>query len=203
MSVKKPRYQSVGAKSMYAAILQGYACQRYLTKQKATDQRKRNEVIIKFCQQSKCKYNQLKNVLRLIDQYQEQELIDICNLIEQHDSRFAISSFQRLLAIQSKTKRHKVLTQAIKKQWSYDRIHREILAKKTRRGGVGRKPKVPDKSNQVIPEIISQCIHWCRWADAMEQWHDELSQEVVTKLIRITRMIRQLETKCEELCQKS
>ena len=145
--------------------------------------------------------DQVRGFRRFANQYSEKDLNRLCGLCEQYDRVVGFTLVVKIMQIADKAQRRKYERQMIAEGWSYDEL--QVIRFKTgRRPKVGRHPKLPSTTEQMLVMLEGMCMRWGRLYDALSQSTDseshiglkDLTTGVRKQLKAATEAIGTLET---------
>ena len=111
--------------------------------------------------------------------YTEAQIVELCTLIEKHESLFGPSHLSRALAVGDAKKRAAMVKRAIRGRWGVAKLARAAQAAGGRRGGVGKRPTVPQEPVELLHALAALCEKWTRFcAAAQGALPDELKDAV-------------------------
>jgi hypothetical protein len=107
----------------------------------------------------------MQKAWRLAEQYTEKEIRSVCRQICERPARFGYTHMSRLLGVEDRDLRQKLLDEAIDGQWSVRELERAIQARRGSRPHVGKKPREPKDVLEALQMLQNLCLKFNRWCD--------------------------------------
>jgi hypothetical protein len=121
-------------------------------------------------------HDTLKKAWKASQEYTEEQLNELCDLVAEHRARFGATHLIRLLAIKDRKRRDALTRTAIRGRWGVTRLERAIQAVNGRREHVGKRPTIPDGDQELLNAVVALCEKWVRFcAGAEERFSDEMN----------------------------
>ena len=105
--------------------------------------------------------DRVREYRRFAASYTKNDLDTLCQRCERHDRALGFRIVVKLMRIKSKKSRRKLEEQVIAGNWSLDDLQSEQF-KTGRRPEVGRKPKLPSTSDEMLVILEGMCLRWGR-----------------------------------------
>jgi uncharacterized protein YjhX (UPF0386 family) len=94
--------------------------------------------------------------------YTQDELKRFCDLSKTSRRPLGLLILIRLLKVEDKDKRIDGVEQAIREGWSLGEVETKLFGQFARRERVGRKPKLPERPEELLVELEAWCMRWRR-----------------------------------------
>jgi hypothetical protein len=143
-------------------------------------------------------YDTLKKSWKSAQEYTEEQIGELCDLVSEHQARFGATHLIRLLAVKDRKRRDAMTRTAIRGRWGVTRLERAIQAVNGRREHVGKRPTIPDGNDELLNAVIALCEKWVRFcAGAEERFTEEMNAAVerATKSVRAVKRAADAELK--------
>ena len=110
----------------------------------------------------------MRKAVNVAGAYTPAEIREICRLVRDRPARFSYSHLTRLMRVPDKPARGALIRDAIRLQWSVGELNTALKASRGRRVGVGKRPKLPRGSRQLLVALEAQCLRFGRWVEAAQ-----------------------------------
>jgi hypothetical protein len=94
--------------------------------------------------------------------YGPEDLDELLGLCQKHGRALGFTKIGKFLVIRDKRERRKFQRQAIEQGWSLGETEAELFRRRGRRAKVGRRPKIPETTVELLVGLESWCLRWRR-----------------------------------------
>ena len=136
-------------------------------------------------------HDTMKKAWRIAQEYEEDDIEQLCALIELRSARFGPTHLLRLLTVKDRRRRDALARNAIKGSWGVAQLEVAILRLHQRRPEVGRKPRVPDDPVQLVLILEGLCLKWIRWCQAAHPMLSENLRDLVDKATKAVAAVKE------------
>ncbi|MFM8271908.1 MAG: hypothetical protein ACKODX_06180 [Gemmata sp.] len=131
-------------------------------------------------------YDTLKKGWKAAQEYTEQQIGELCDMVAEHRARFGATHLIRLLAVKDRKRRDAMTRSAIRGRWGVTRLERAIQAINGRRGHVGKRPHIPDGNRELLNAVVALCEKWQRFCSEAKA---RLSDDMLAVVERATKAV--------------
>jgi hypothetical protein len=155
---------------------------------------KKRKLMIETAKRRRIKFgfDTLGKAVRIASEYTESEIDGICAQVCECKSRFGATHLIRLLALNKKKERQKLVDQAIQRRWMTHEAQQAAWQIRKRIRPCGRMPITPENELTCAIALGSYCLRWRRWMEGVDKVPG-LPASIQRKAKNVTDSIRELE----------
>lgn len=131
-------------------------------------------------------HDTLKKAWKAAQEYTEDQIDELCDLVAEHRARFGATHLIRLLAVKDRKRRDTMTRSAIRGHWGVTRLERAIQAINGRREHVGKRPHIPDGNRELLNAVVALCEKWQRFCSEAKA---RLSDDMLATAERATKAV--------------
>lgn len=134
-------------------------------------------------------HDTLKKAWKAAQEYTENQIDELCDMVAEHRARFGATHLIRLLAVKDRKRRDAMTRSAIRGRWGVTWLERTIQAVNGRREHVGKRPHIPDGNRELLNAVVALCGKWVRFCSGAEA---RLSDDMLAAVERATKAVEKV-----------